>query len=605
MKEKDFIKQNQEKWKNFEAKSINPKPDTLAENFTQITADLSYSRTYYPHRSIKLYLNEKASNFFIDIYKSRSSSFRSFVNFWRYEVPCISYLHRFELYIALLVFTVGFLIGVFSFYKDPDFASYMLGPDYIAMTEENIKNGDPMGVYKQGDRFEMFFRIAINNLQVSFFVFILGLFWGIGSLLDMFWESIRLACFMFFFIKRDVGFNSFTSIFMHGAIEISSLIITGAAGFIMGKGLLFPGNYGRFQSFQMSAKRGIKIILSLMPFFLFAAFIEGYITRLTNISPILRLVFVLLCFVFVAFYFFIYPRFVVKKPEAIKYLSPEKVQDIVKEAPNKYGIMKSDEIYNSAITFLLNKSGKFILNAAIVAALLSLTLYYFEKQQIVTNSEIGMSKNFGDFFAWPFTRISFIFDHYKNHFLVAYSIFLLGIPFVFNSVQNSGFNKENLLSYLNLILMTLIFTSLMFFYTSYYALFFFSSSLYFICTYIITSEKRNFFSAILDTFSAIKENFGLYLGVNIVFLFVALIFLLMSFSPLWLYFTMFTGFVFEESENNDVQYYVFTFFVFLIAIYSLFIMYASNVYLYETLKEIKDGQKLKSLIQKLAPIRRS
>lgn len=604
MKEKDFIKQNQEKWKNFEAKSTNPKPDTLAENFSQITSDLSYSRTYYPHRSIKLYLNEKASNFFIDIYKSRNTSIKSFFNFWKYEIPCISYMHRFELYIALAVFVFGFMIGIFSFYKDPDFVSYILGPDYIAMTEENIKKGDPMGVYKQGDRFEMFWQIAMNNLKVSFVVFMFGLLWGIGSLIDILWESIRLACFLFFFITRDIGFNSLTSIFMHGAIEISSLIITGGAGFIMGKGLLFPGNHGRFQSFQMSAKRGIKIILSLMPFFLFAAFIEGYVTRLTDISPILRLVFIVFCFAFVIFYFFIYPHIVVKKAEAVKYLNPEKLHSIVKENQSKYGIMKSDEIYNAAITLLLNKSGKFIVSAAGIALLLTVILYFFEKQEILSNTQLGMSRDFSSAWVWPFQRIDYIFDHYKNHFMFSYLIFALGVPFALVRLSDNGARKDQLVAYVNLIAMTLLFTGLMWVKTGYYILFFFTSSLYFICSYIIVNDKRNVISAILDTFSTIKENFGLYLGVNLVFLFVSLVFLLMSFSPLWLYLTWFTGFMFEESETNTLQYYLFTFLVFLFALYALFILYAANVYLYETLKEIKDGYKIKALIKKLAPSRR-
>ncbi|HTF81039.1 MAG TPA: stage II sporulation protein M, partial [Cytophagales bacterium] len=449
-----------------------------------------------------------------------------------------------------------------------------------------------------------FWYIAINNIRVSFAVFMFGLFWGIGSLIDILWEAIRLACFLFFFISRDLGFNALTSIFMHGAIEISSLIITGGAGFIMGKGLLFPGNYGRFQSFQMSAKRGIKIILSLIPFFLFAAFIEGYITRLTDIHPLFRLAFVVLCFVFIGFYFFIYPRFVVRKTQAIKYLNPEKLQSIVKETPNKYGIMKSDEIYNNAITFLLNKSAKFLLYAAVISALLSLTLYYFEKQLILSNIQLGMGRDFGAAFVWPFERISFLFNHYKNHFLPAYSIFVLGISLIFNNIHKGEFKKEDLYTYLNIIVVTLIFTGLMMFKTGYFGFFFVFSSLYCIAAYIIVTERKNAFSAVLDCLSAIKENFGLYIGVNLVFLFVSIVFLLMTFSPLWIYFTWFTGFMFEESETNNLQYYMFTFFVYLFALYALFIIYSCNVYLYETLKEIKGAYKVKELIKKLSPIRR-
>lgn len=188
--------------------------------------------------------------------------------------------------------------------------------------------------------------------------------------------------------------------------------------------------------------------------------------------------------------------------------------------------------------------------------------------------------------------------------MFSYLIFALGVPFALVRLSDNGARKDQLVAYVNLIAMTLLFTGLMWVKTGYYILFFFTSSLYFICSYIIVNDKRHVISAILDTFSTIKENFGLYLGVNLVFLFVSLVFLLMSFSPLWLYLTWFTGFMFEESETNTLQYYLFTFLVFLFALYALFILYAANVYLYETLKEIKDGHKIKALIKKLAPNRR-
>ena len=53
------------------------------------------------------------------------------------------------------------------------------------------------------------------------------------------------------------------SIWIHGAFEISAIVIAGAAGLTVGNGLLFPKSYTRVQSLVFSAKRGLVIMLSL------------------------------------------------------------------------------------------------------------------------------------------------------------------------------------------------------------------------------------------------------------------------------------------------------------------------------------------------------
>ena len=75
MRETSFIKQNKEKWKEFEQilENKNKDPDKLNELFIQITDDLSYSRTFYPNRSVRVYLNNLAQRIFTSIYKNKKS----------------------------------------------------------------------------------------------------------------------------------------------------------------------------------------------------------------------------------------------------------------------------------------------------------------------------------------------------------------------------------------------------------------------------------------------------------------------------------------------------------------------------------------------------
>ena len=66
MRETNFINQNKKKWQEFESALDGQyhDPDRLSEQFIQITDDLSYARTFYPNRSVRVYLNSLAQRIF-------------------------------------------------------------------------------------------------------------------------------------------------------------------------------------------------------------------------------------------------------------------------------------------------------------------------------------------------------------------------------------------------------------------------------------------------------------------------------------------------------------------------------------------------------------
>src|SRR4051812_43184202 len=151
MKETRFINQNKEKWQEAETLLNSPvkDPDKLSNLFVQIVDDLSYSRTYYPNRSVRVYLNKIARQYFTIIYSHKKEKRGQFMRFWLDELPQIVIDSKKGLLISLLVFVASFCIGIFSAYNDPHFTTTILGSEYIAMTNENIENGDPMAVYKK------------------------------------------------------------------------------------------------------------------------------------------------------------------------------------------------------------------------------------------------------------------------------------------------------------------------------------------------------------------------------------------------------------------------------------------------------------------------
>ena len=315
MKEISFIRQNIAKWEGLEqvvASADTQDPGRLADAYTEITTDFSFSRSHYPRSRITTYLNNLASALHNALYKNKKEKRSRILLFWKEELPLVMYESRRELLYSFLVFLCSVLIGAFSALHDDTFVRLIMGNDYVDMTLDNIRSGKPMAVYGSQGELGMFLAITSNNIYVSFRVFIAGLLTGIGTGLMLLYNGVMVGAFQTFFFQQGVGMESLLSIWLHGALEISSIVVAGAAGLAMGDGWLFPGTYPRGYAFRQGAKRGLKIVVGLVPMFIIAGFIESFLTRHTELPDMLRAAFILLSFVFVIVYFVIYPRMVWK-----------------------------------------------------------------------------------------------------------------------------------------------------------------------------------------------------------------------------------------------------------------------------------------------------
>ena len=376
MRETKFIEQNKEKWKDFEntLNSQGKDPEKLNELFVQITDDLSHSRTFYPNRSVRVYLNGLAQRIFFLIYRNKQSQKSRIVTFWTEELPLLVYESRPAFRLSFFVFTICFLIGVLSSMMDPDFAEIVLGERYVEMTLENIKSGDPMRVYKQNGEFGMFVGITINNIFVAFLTFVFGVFYMIGSIAVLARNAIMVGVFQYFFIEKGLFWESFLTIWIHGTLEISAIVIAGAAGITMGRGLAFPGTYTRLQSFQKSARRGIKIIFGTVPIFILAGFFEGYLTRHTEAPPFIRGIFIFICLAFVLFYFVWYPFYMAKKKNfasADKFTIPPTLTNIL----HFYSIKPVSQIF-SEMFVLFGKHSRQIFRQSLLIAILFTSIVF-------------------------------------------------------------------------------------------------------------------------------------------------------------------------------------------------------------------------------------
>ena len=112
MREVAFIKQNKEKWLEFEQLISNKEkksPDDIANLHIKIMNDLVYAQTYYPKSKVTLFLNKLAKTSFDKVYDAK----RTDKNVFLQCSTTLLYLQKIYLhflYFLLYLFFCGIIV---------------------------------------------------------------------------------------------------------------------------------------------------------------------------------------------------------------------------------------------------------------------------------------------------------------------------------------------------------------------------------------------------------------------------------------------------------------------------------------------------------------
>ncbi len=608
MKETSFVKNNKGKWEKFE-KLFNRKnndPDEISELFTEITEDLSYARTFYPRRSVRVYLNQLAQGVFTSLYKQKKQPVKGFFKFWTTTIPLALYDSRKNILLALLFFTGAMILGAISQHYDDSFVNLILGEGYVADTEERIAEGNPMGIYGESSEGSMFFRITINNIQVAFYAFVSGFLFGLFTYFILLYNGIMLGAFQWWFKAKGLLLTSFLAVWIHGAFEISAIVIAGGAGITLGNGLLFPKSHSRLQSLIFSGKKGMLILMSLVPVFIIAGALESFVTRYYQSMPTFLNWFIILgSFGIIIMYYGIYPFMVAKKnPDRLKFIETPRYipkRKITLEKIRSVGELFSDATYRfiQSTKLFTSFSVKLILSFGVVLAgvifyfeyrALNYSLYWYEVFEIFFG--------YGDSFNWiKYLGWSFIFTMtYKVTFYIVSHTEDKKTVWQFIT----RFHKSFLWHYLFFIVITGVF--LLFPWPLLILFILFLGFTVVLVPVIISEEKTNMFTAIGRSFKILQSSYGQAIGNSSSYILISIIFFFMFHNPfemsiLQLVDDVLNSILLGNTIYNDTIINAFNCLVYIV--YFAFIIQLSFInayYFYHSLIEKQSAKHLKSEI---------
>jgi len=120
--------------------------------------------------------------------------------------------------------------------------------------------------------------IIANNVQITFNAFILGITAGIGTALVLLYNGVALGGFFGFYASTGEGLQLLAFVAPHGVLELSAIVLGGAAGFHLAAGILLPGALPRREALIARGRRAVNVIACATMMLIVAGTIEGLIS---------------------------------------------------------------------------------------------------------------------------------------------------------------------------------------------------------------------------------------------------------------------------------------------------------------------------------------
>lgn len=246
----------------------------LAVLYRQGSADLSTVREDPSSQRLAQSLNQLLGRAHNCIYMGRRAQGGRIVAFYRDTFPEIFHETLPYTLAACAVFFALAAAGFVMAIVDPGFQGYFLGGAMMdSINKREMWTHSVVAIKPLASS-----QIMTNNLSVSFATFAFGITAGIGTLWMLAFNGllfgvVNAACW-----QAGMSGQLLSFVVPHGVLELPAIFIAGGAGFLIAKGLLFPGMLPRRASLVREGRRAIQLALGIIPLLIVAGTIEGFVS---------------------------------------------------------------------------------------------------------------------------------------------------------------------------------------------------------------------------------------------------------------------------------------------------------------------------------------
>lgn len=215
--------------------------------YQKVSADLGRVATFASEPELRRYLESLTARAYGEIHETRArgTKFRP-VQWFVNEFPRAFRKRSGAFLISCLITLVGMIFGGFAAALDdeakeailPRQFSHLLNDPAKRVAEEEQAKKDRMAGHKST------FATALmaNNIRVSIFTLGLGITFGIGTILELFYNAVLLGMVVVDYVLAGEALFMLGWLMPHGVIEIPAILIAGQGGLVLGGALIGRGD---------------------------------------------------------------------------------------------------------------------------------------------------------------------------------------------------------------------------------------------------------------------------------------------------------------------------------------------------------------------------
>ncbi len=259
-------------------------PD-FAARYREVAADLARARTYGAPPAVRTRLERLVAAGHNVLYRDERHTGRRAWQFLMQECPAGIIQARRVVLLAFLLFTLPGLAGYQLLRERPALAEELLPAVMLERAEAGVAREQAgRGYYEAREEARPFMASAImtNNIGVAFYCFAGGIFAGVGSLFLLAFNGLAMGTISGHFANVGLLDYLWTFVIGHGVLELFAIWVAGAAGFLLGKALIAPGELTRADALVVAGRLALRMIGGAILFLVIAGLIEGFVSASTE-----------------------------------------------------------------------------------------------------------------------------------------------------------------------------------------------------------------------------------------------------------------------------------------------------------------------------------
>jgi uncharacterized membrane protein SpoIIM required for sporulation len=253
------------------------------ELYERASADLAKIETFSSEPEIRAYLEGLVARSYSEIHETREKKQR--LNPWRWFIETFPRAFRRHLGafgISLAVTIAGCVFGGVAIRIDPEAKQVIMpfpglkdDPGERVRKEESAKEDKLAG---QKSTFAA--QLMTHNTQVAIFTMALGITWGAGTAIMLFYNGVILGAVAVDYVYAGQARFLLGWLLPHGAVEIPSILLAGQAGFLLASALIGWGaRKTRRQRLREIAPDLVTIIFGAGVLLVWAGIVESFLSQ--------------------------------------------------------------------------------------------------------------------------------------------------------------------------------------------------------------------------------------------------------------------------------------------------------------------------------------